>query len=392
MSGRRVLTLSSVAQLRGAAADWDDLWWRSEVTLPVARAELLAQWIEHFAPGARFRALVVEKGGRWVAALPLVESPRGRRLGAAGLPGNEWCPGGDLLLDPQSDAAAVLAALVSALRDLPWPWLWLQVTLDASRWQRFAAVADHAGMASDCRPDWYVPVIPITHDWEACQQGWSKKHLTKMVKAERHLAERGRVEFCDYSHLGPNEVPPWLRRAFEIEDLSWKGAAGTSVLRAPGMLEFFVRQAQQLADWGQLELAFLAVGGRPISFVYGFRGKGVCYWHKIGYDPEFRCSTPGQLLQYHVLKRLHDDPGCHAVDCLGPLTDALAKWKPGVRTAGRLLVAPGAWRGRLAVHACRHWWPRIRRLLGRPAPPPLRYPGAAPSPATAGQPVSASPS
>ena len=48
--------LTSVADLRAEAAAWDDLWQRSDVSLPLVRAELLAQWVEHFAPRADFHA------------------------------------------------------------------------------------------------------------------------------------------------------------------------------------------------------------------------------------------------------------------------------------------------------------------------------------------------
>ena len=90
MHRARLRQIQSVGELRAMAPAWDDLWRRSDVTLPVVRAELLAQWLEQFAPGTDFRGLVVEDQGQWVAALPLV----GRRLGpvlrAGGMPSNEW--------------------------------------------------------------------------------------------------------------------------------------------------------------------------------------------------------------------------------------------------------------------------------------------------------------
>jgi len=51
----RTLTLgeiTSVDELRDNADAWDDLWLRSDVETPTARAELLEQWLEYFAPGA----------------------------------------------------------------------------------------------------------------------------------------------------------------------------------------------------------------------------------------------------------------------------------------------------------------------------------------------------
>ena len=86
VNGPRVVQLDSLADFRARAEAWDDLWRRSEATLPTLRAELTAQWIEQFAPGAKFRAVVVEHRGRPVAALPLVGGNVAGFVGTARLP------------------------------------------------------------------------------------------------------------------------------------------------------------------------------------------------------------------------------------------------------------------------------------------------------------------
>jgi CelD/BcsL family acetyltransferase involved in cellulose biosynthesis len=346
----RLLQLTSLEQLRDAALLWDDLWWRSQSTRPTARAETVAQWMEHFAPGGEFQAWVVETEGRWVGLLPLVKTVRGRFLSMGTLPSNEWSSGGDFLLDCDVEAEPVADLLVSAMRDAPWSLLWFEGVLAESRpWKALIDAVQRAALPSDCRLRWRTPVIEIQTDWQASQQQWSKKHHCKMLKAAKRLAERGDLRFVMLDRLDPREVEPLLRKAFEVEDLGWKGEAGSSVLRMPGMFEFFLRQAKQLAEWDQLELSFLELNGRSMAFVYGFGAKAVSYWHKIGYDPEYRCSTPGQLLQYHILEHLHARQDRQAVDCMGPLTEALAKWQPASYPVSRLIVAPRRIFGRLAL-------------------------------------------
>ena len=275
------------------------------------------------------------------------------------------------MLDPDADTDAVLDALTAALRQSPWPLLWFDgVPVDAPHWRALSAAFARTGMTCERRVRWHAPLIEIDHDWPACQQRWPKQHRSKMVKAQRCLAKQGNVQCVTHSDVEPAQIEPLLRRAFEVEDRSWKGDAGSSVLRTPGMFEFFVRQAVQLAQWGQLELSFLELDGRAVAFVYGFGAKGVSCWHKIGYDAEFRSASPGQLHQYFILEQLHRDPDSAAVDCMGPLTEALGRWKPAVYPLGRLLVAPRARLGRIALHAYKHWWPRFARLLGRRRPEP----------------------
>jgi CelD/BcsL family acetyltransferase involved in cellulose biosynthesis len=351
----RLLHLTSITELRDSAALWDDLWWRSHATRPTARAEIVAQWIEQFAPQAQFQAWVVEEQGTWLAAIPLIRVVRGHVLGTGALPGNEWSPAGDLLLDADADVNAVMDILTAVLRETPWSLLWFEgIAAGSPPWKALIEAINRAGLPTDFRLRWHVPLIEIGHDWKACQQQWSKKHHCKMLKAAKRLAEQGDLRFVTHGQLSPQEVEPLLRKAFEVEDSSWKGQAGSSVLRAHGMFEFFLRQAEQLAAWDQLELSFLELDGKSLAFVYGFGAKGISYWHKIGYDPEYRCSTPGQLLQYFILEKLHQEPGRQAVDCMGPLTEALSKWQPAAYPVGRLVVAPRRLLGRLALQVYKH--------------------------------------
>ena len=64
--------IHSAEMLRREAVAWDHLWWRSDVTVPRARAGLIATWLDHFGSGARFRGVAVKQNGVLVAALPIV--------------------------------------------------------------------------------------------------------------------------------------------------------------------------------------------------------------------------------------------------------------------------------------------------------------------------------
>lgn len=146
-----------------------------------------------------------------------------------------------------------------------------------------------------------------------------------------------------------------MRRGLEIEDLGWKGSAGSSVLKTPGMEAFFLRQAEMLAAEGQLELAFLESAGRPIAFIYGQTAKGVFHSAKIGYDPSYAEYSPGQLLRYFLLERFFNESGRKAIDFLGPLTESHAAWRPQPYTIARLAASLGGHVGDAAISAYRRW-------------------------------------
>ena len=375
------LHLDSLSALRAAGEAWDDLWRRSDATLPSLRAELLAQWVEQFGQPERFHAVAVESEGRLVAALPLVWRKLGRLLNVAAMPCNPWSSSGELLLDtsagdPTHSSVAkeagdhvspVLHTLSAAIREMPWPVLWLdEAMLDAPRWQQLRKACVGKGMTVAAHRRWQVGRVAIDGDWIAYKSRWSRKHRQKMAWAARRLAKRGEVRLAVHSRLASDDVATWMQRAFEIEDRSWKGTAGSSVLRSPGLAAFFIRQAEQAARWGQLELAFLHCGHRLAAFSYGLTAKGVFHSLKVGYDREFAEQVPGQLLRYYLLERLFAEPGRKALDFQGPITEAHAAWLPERYAVGRLAVAPHRLPGRWAVLAYQHLWPLVRTWKERP--------------------------
>lgn len=88
--------IQSVNELREIASTWDELWQRSEATLPLARSEPVADWLQEFAAG-EFFALIVKDEEKLVAALPLVGCRVGKVLTPGTLPGNAWSPAGDFV-------------------------------------------------------------------------------------------------------------------------------------------------------------------------------------------------------------------------------------------------------------------------------------------------------
>jgi CelD/BcsL family acetyltransferase involved in cellulose biosynthesis len=342
----------------------------------------LAQWIDHFAPHAPFVALVVEQDGQWVAALPLVERRLGGLLPAATLAVNSWSSGGDLLLDAVGEQDHVLDCLVKGVRQLPWPLLWMDtMEVQEPRWTAFRTACQRAGLATSQHVQLEMGLIDISHDWDGYQRRWSKNLRQNIRRLLRKAEGQGTLRLEVLDDLSPDDVESQMVRGLEVEDRSWKGKAGTSVLRSPGMRQFFVDQARQLAAWNELQLSYLLLDDRPIAFEYGYRSAGVHFAHKTGYDDAYRDLSPGRLLTMLLLKRDHGDPSVVLTNCMGILTEADAKWCTRVRPVGRLVVGTGGPVGAACLLGYREVWPTVRKLrtlLGREAPPRLR-PGCAPA-------------
>lgn len=343
-------TLTSLTQLRAESGAWDDLWMRSTIAAPIARAELTAQWIEASAARSEFRAVIVEADGEYVAALPLVGSRKaGLRIGI--LPPREWCRCGGLLWDPTYGREAI-DTLLLGLHHLPWSIFWLDgIPLEEPRWQEFIESLRRAGLPWQAHIQDHVGVVDCRGSWEKFQANWSGNHRRHMRKALRKAETEGGVELKIYRDFeSPEQIAELVKQGFEVEDRSWKGSATqSSVLKSPGSLEFFVRQARQLAQWDQLQLVFLEFGGRPVAFEYGWIAKGTYFTPKVGYDEQYSRFTPGQLLRYLLYERFHIERSVEKIDFAGELSVATAKWTTSVYPISRLVFSSGTAVSRAAI-------------------------------------------
>jgi hypothetical protein len=300
---------------------------------------------------------------------------------AGELPANPWSCCGDLLLDSTVDVDSVMNLLLESAGNLPWPLLWFSdAVADSSRWRTLLLACDRANILTEHHERYRVGRVEIAHDWDAYQRLLRKGHRQNMNRVVRRLNAEGDVQLDVHSSLAPTEVKPWLETVFEVENQSWKGQAGTSVVGNPGVFSFYLGQAEQLAAWGQLEIAALQLDQRAIACLYGYRAKGILFVNKIAYDPQFASFSPGQQLFYRLLENLHNHDGVHALDFMGPMTESLSRWEPTTYGIDRIALALHHPWGRAAIYAYKNWWPKIRQFREsftpepEPAEPPVGEP------------------
>lgn len=359
MAALELLVVDSVEALRAHAEAWDQLWRRSRVALPTARAEPLAIWLESFAARRPFRALVAREGERFLASLPLVEQKFARTLNVGGLPNNDYALCGDLAIDPQCDRQAVIDLLIAGIKQLRWSMLSLDgIAIEAPDWRSFHHALREQGLRADFHHVWDVGVVDVPHDWQAYLGTRSRNQRRQIKRHADRIKEAGGAELDIVSRFAPDEIEALLRRGFETESHGWKGLQGTAVIQQPEIFEFYCRQAGALAALDHLELVFLQHRGRTIAFEYQLRAKGISFVPKVGYDEEFAALTPGQHLRALLYEEYQHDPTRIAVDYHGRLVDATAKWSTRSYPVGRLLVAV---RGIVGRAACRGY------ALARPA-------------------------
>lgn len=363
----RVEIIDNTARLRSDAPAWDDLWERSDFTCPTSRAALIAQWVDEFAPSALFNAIVVRDGsGQFVAGLPLVARDWFTVFRVGDLPSGEWSTSGALLVDPTADVPRAMDLMVEAIKRLPWEMLWLEYAhYGLPAWQALLAALDRAKIGVDLHEKFQIGQIDIGQDWAAYEATFTKNHRKNLGRLARKTERETKAEFKWLTDIPLDQLDALIERGFQVEDRSWKGSAGSSVIRSPGMLAFFQEQARLLAKTNNLALAFLDFEGEAVAFAYGYRAKGVFHFFKWGYDENWQVFGPGQQLAGHILRTMHEEKSWNQLDLAGPLTETTAKWQPQSSFAvGRMVIAPTAILGRALFYAYQNLAPLMRRLRG----------------------------
>jgi CelD/BcsL family acetyltransferase involved in cellulose biosynthesis len=360
MAALRVRPLESIGELRRESAAWDDLWQRSAAARPTARAEQLAIWHECFGGHQPFRALVVERDGQLVAALPFTMSRRWGIPLASSL-GNAWSPGSELLLDVTCDAKSACAEIVDGLERYMPGLLWLDGLLYESEANRILlSEFETEKIANVPRRRFTAPLVHVNNSWPNYLASRSR-NLRRQLRTITSGADKlVGIEFQRCDHLSIGEVEPVLRSCFELEAGGWKGRQSSAVLNDSRAWRFFLHQALELAQCGQLAIALLRHGERIVAFEYGWQSNGVRGVLKIGYDESLARLSPGQLLRVRLLEQLFAENEVRWVDFVGPTTRATGQWATHSYEVGRTLAAIRSRNARMAVAAYR----AIGRLRG----------------------------
>lgn len=363
MGRLEIQRLDSIGAIRCRAAAWDRLWQRSEVSLPTARAELTAQWLEHFARKAPFCVLTVEDDGDLVGVLPLAGRKVRQVLPVADLTGNYWSFNGELLLDPQADRPAICDRLAEAVASLPWPLLWLEmIPIERAYWQEMHAALVRRKLAVDVHARYRIGQVDLQGSFIDYEGSLSQNHRRSLRKDRHRLEREGPSGFRLKSDFTAEEVSAALATVFQIEADSWKRAAGGCVLSVSGLEEYYVRQCRQLAEWACLRLASLEHRGRPIAFELGWTAKRIFHSIRVGYDQDYRSYGPGHLLRGWLIERLFQEGDVETIDFQGPMTDALAQWSTSSYQVGRLVAVPPRLSSRVLWIAYRALAPVLRRM------------------------------
>ena len=157
--------------------------------------------------------------------------------------------------------------------------------------------AEHGWHAD--RSVWDVsPYVELPDSWENHVQSLSKKDRHELRRKLRRLEASGNAEYRIYDKEH-DELPKALD---DFVSLMGKSSEAKSDFLTPERRSFLETLTKTMLDVDSLQLAFIDVGGKPVSATMSFREGDRLLLYNSGYDPEYRHLSVGLLLKAYGLR------------------------------------------------------------------------------------------
>lgn len=359
---------------RRAAADvdaserrqWRELADRAVEPNPFLRPEFVLPNVTE--RGVDVELLVVSDDERWLACLPLVRTPRWRRIPLPTL--NQWLPEYAFLATPLVDPDAVATAVDALVEALVRERRAAVLVLDQHEPSGPVGLALEAA----ARRRGLVPVVYWDFERAAWRRGagGAAPALSISSSSRRNLRRQARqlTEALDGELvLADRAAEPAAWQAFlRMENSGWKARAGAPLGASERDADFFRAICAGLSATGHLRLFVLEAGGRAVAMECAFVDRGALYSFKIAYDPEFHDHSPGTQLQLRTFEA-YDAEGVDLADsCAAPENPNANRIFPDRRRMQILLLPTGAPSARLLALGLRaeHTGRRVRDEVVRP--------------------------
>lgn len=211
------------------------------------------------------------------------------------------------------------------------------------------------------------PMLGRHHSFAAYLDALPPARRKHYKRRWRQLENAGKVEVILHRRL--DEARDLAERFMQLEQLNWKGQAGTALGSAPSNAAFFREMMDNCGHDEQIFFVDLRLNGRSIAMTSNFICGRTMFAFKIAYDPAFRDFSPGILAEVQTVRLFLETPNlmCGEGGSSGPsylssywrdLREmqaayiAMPKWqaRPYLALVSAVWRIKGAWR-RLAGHS-----------------------------------------
>ena len=343
---RTFATISSEESFAALGAEWDALVRAMPRPSPFLLHGWLTEWWRHYGDGCRLAVQAAFRGGRLVAALPLLTYRR-RGLEVATFLGGRHSALADLLLEDEEDAA-VAATLVDRAASSGHDYL------------------DVFGLPGDCRlaaasttralhlfQRVEAPVLDLSDGWDATYQAKTNgKKRAHHRHRRRQVEALGKVEVSVARTL--RDLEPALEHAFRLHALRWRGRPDGSGFVTPTGMRFNREALRALAGVDVARIVTLEVDGHAIAFAWYIALERRMYLYRTAFDPAFAHCSPGLVNTLNLLE-IAAAEGLTRVEFLGGAERYKVEFADRFEPLYMALGLPGSVAGRAIVASRARW-------------------------------------
>jgi len=306
MNIREINALDELAPLR-------PIWTALLEQTPNASFFQSLEWLEtywrHFGTGQRLRILAIEDGDATVGIVPLIVRREWTKVGPlrfATYPLDYW---GSFYGPIGADVDATWTAAAEYLRAAPRDWDVLEPRWvdgeqgDCARLERILSGTGFRPLTTMIDSS---AVIELDGTWEDYFSQRSTKWRNNCRRWSRRMNELGAVNYVRYRPAGGSDGDPrWdlYDQCLRLANSSWQGASQTGTTLTHSSVASFLRDVHEAAArCGCLDVNLLYLNERPVAFAYNYHFQGRVFGLRVGYDPEFKSVSVGNVLYARAIE------------------------------------------------------------------------------------------
>lgn len=210
-------------------------------------------------------------------------------------------PDSQFLREDASDWSAILKFAVDTVeKTIPFDLAWVE----NSPCHAFRFQPNDGWRMRNVQATFMLKLPPTYEEFWAGLSSRLRNNHTRPTKKLQEASNRS-LRWVKYSSsetsqdLAETAHSVWLR--------SWHGKTNTTP--TPG-----VKAIASIADEGWLRSYVLYVGEKGAAYIVGYQYKGIYYYENIGFDEEWRDSSPGIVANYYLLKDLFCESPPRSID------------------------------------------------------------------------------
>ncbi len=341
---------------------WQNVLLNSNVVAPFLDYDWMRIWLKHFADAESQQIIAVfDQNKQLVGVVPLVQT----RQRYAGIPFTELL----FAANSHSFRSDIIAKadLKSAIFTDLWHYLLDKERFDNLKFKEYLADPalfkefERQNIPYSLEEQKQPPYIDIKEDWEsffANRRGHFRRNLRRRMR--NAAKDFKKVEYRVLSDAAEN-FDEWMNRGFVLEASGWKGKQGSAILKSERVKQFYFDIAHTFHERGLLHIGGLFFGDRMVAFNFSLIYQDVFYLLKIAYDESLGRYSPGQIMMFHLLKKVFDS-GLKCFDFLGPSMPWKLEWADKHHTHYTLFLYAPSLKGRSLLLLNRKFLPVMRKI------------------------------